>query len=436
MEQDDRPSLSGAMRRAVDGALDATVGRVGHSVTEAARDATGSAAHQIIEDLEPFLIEEAIPRILEGLQPYLTDEVVPEVMDGVSQHLAEVTVPQVVDNVTDHLASVTVPQIVERATPQLAEELIPRLLDDLRPYLEQEFAPALVESLTPFISNQVAPELVDALMPKIRDEVVPQIMDDFVEDPRVRDLIREQSQGLFLDALETLRATLAHADTLVENVGRRLVFRRPRPRPESAMDLVLADEPKAERTSVPRTLAQLRERQAQWRHTPHPPPPAGRNFAYAGLVTRALGLAIDVTVVGFLTTQFINALISILEAVFGSLPDAATLVLIAIGASAIPVYLAASVWLAGRTIGMAAVGTRICVPDGAKPGFVRAVLIGWLSMLGLVFWAITGVVSFFDGKRRTLLDVFLRTEVRYSVPENQQQRHLRDAVQERREGSR
>ena len=62
--------LRSGMRRAVGGALDATVGRVGHTVTEAAMDVTGATAQQIIEDLEPYLISEAIPRIVDGLTPY------------------------------------------------------------------------------------------------------------------------------------------------------------------------------------------------------------------------------------------------------------------------------------------------------------------------------------------------------------------------------
>jgi hypothetical protein len=57
----------------------------------------------------------------------------------------------------------------------------------------------------------------------------------------------------------------------------------------------------------------------------------------------------------------------------------------------------------------------------------------WLEVFGIAFWIITGVISLFDAKRRILLDLLLNTEVRYSVPENQQRRHLRDAIEERRE---
>ena len=48
----DDPGLRGAVRRAVGGALDATVGRVGGAVGEAALDVTGATAQQVIEELD------------------------------------------------------------------------------------------------------------------------------------------------------------------------------------------------------------------------------------------------------------------------------------------------------------------------------------------------------------------------------------------------
>lgn len=465
---DDRPSVSGAMRRAVDGALDATVGRVGHSVSEAAREATTATAHQIIEELEPYLIEEAVPRIVAGIQPYLTEQVVPEVMDGVSDHLAAVTVPRVVDGVTDHLVTVTVPRVVEGVSPRLTEAILPGILDDLRPYLEQTLVPAILDAVLPRIRDDVAPDLVDALMPKIRDEVapdlvdalmpkirdevapqlveallpqirqevVPQIMDDIVEDPRVRDLIREQSQGLLLDALEGFRATLANLDDLVDRIGRGLMRRPARPRPETAVDLVLSEEPQDSRRPIRMTMDELAAQRALWRTLPVPPAPAGRRFTYAGVVTRLLGLGLDLAVVGFVNAQVFNTLFNVLQSLFGDLSSTATGILLLLAAATVPVYLGLCTWVFGRTLGMAVVGVRVCTPDGNRPHFVRAVLRGWLGLLALVIWLITGVVSFFDTKRRSLLDMLLHTEVRYSVPETQQRRHLRDAVLEQRQEKR
>jgi uncharacterized RDD family membrane protein YckC len=461
---DERRGVTDAMRRAVDGALDATVGRVGHSMSEAARGATTATAHQIIEDLEPYLIEEAIPRIVAGIQPHLTDAVVPEVMDGVSDYLAAVTVPRVIDGVTDHLVSVTVPQVVEGVTPRLSDDIVPRILEDLRPYLEQslvpdildavmprirdQVAPDLVDALMPKIRDQVAPDLVDALMPKIRDEmapqlvesllpqirhdIVPQIMDDIVEDPRVRDLIREQSQGLFLDALEGFRSTLAGIDTLIEQIARRLLGKKPRPKPESAMELVLAEQSVGPRRSIRMTLDELEARRAQWARLPAPPPPPGRSFTYAGVATLVLALASDISLVGLLSAQAFNTVVGILDSLFGNVPTTLAGILVVLAGSAVPVYVSLALWMTGRTLGMALVGIRVCTPDGLKPRLVRASALGWLGMIGLVFWAVTAVVSFFDSRRRALLGRMLQSEVRYSVPEGQQRRHIRDAVMQRR----
>jgi hypothetical protein len=56
----------------------------------------------------------------------------------------------------------------------------------------------------------------------------------------------------------------------------------------------------------------------------------------------------------------------------------------------------------------------------------------WVGLVGILIWFLTGFGMFFNAKRRTLLDRLTHTEVRYSVPENQQRRHIRDAIEERR----
>jgi len=81
---------------------------------------------------------------------------------------------------------------------------------------------------------------------------------------------------------------------------------------------------------------------------------------------------------------------------------------------------------------MAVVGLKVCTPDGRRPGFIRAMLRAWIGLFGILIWFVTGVGVFFDTKRRTLLDRLAHTEVRYSVPENQQRRHIRDAIEELR----
>jgi hypothetical protein len=53
-------------------------------------------------------------------------------------------------------------------------------------------------------------------------------------------------------------------------------------------------------------------------------------------------------------------------------------------------------------------------------------------MLGIIIWVLTGIFSLFDPKRRSWLDRILHTEVRYVVPDDQQHRYLREALQQRR----
>ncbi len=440
--------LFGGVRRAVDGAFDATVGRVGQSVGEAAIDVTGATAQQVIEDLEPYLIEEAIPRIVDGLTPYLTDTVVPEVLEGVTDHLVADTVPHVVDGVTAHLVAVTIPEVVDGITPRLVADLLPAMLEDLRPYLEAELVPKVVEGLVPYISQSVAPDLLDALMPKIQDEIAPQlvdglmpkirkevvptIMNDIVDDPAVRDLIREQSQGLFLDALEGFRTTLSNADTLGERAVRRVLRRPARAVPETGLELVLEGESGGDSKPLRVEVEDLAARRAAWRDLPIDPPPPGRSFTYGGVVTRLLALSVDIGGVGFLTSQVLTTTVNLLESLFGDLPSGVTALLYLVAAYVIPIYLGLCYWGLGRTFGMAVVGLKVCTPDGRRPGFLRAMLRAWVGLFGIVIWFLTGFGVFFDAKRRTLLDRLAHTEVRYSVPENQQRRHIRDAIEERR----
>ena len=526
-----RRAAEGA-RDVADSAFDATVGRVGHSVGEVALEATNATAQQVIEDLEPYLIAEAIPRIVEGITPYLTDELVPEVLDGLTKHLTTVTVPVVVDGVSEHLVEVTVPEVVAGVTPRLVDDLLPRLLSDMQPYLQQQLVPQIVDGLTPYleqtiapqlvdalmpkirdqvapdlldalmpriqndiapqlvdalmpkirdqvapdlldalmpriqndiapqlvdalmpkirdqvapdlldalmprIQNDIAPQLVDALMPKIRQEVVPQVLDDIVDDPRIRDLIREQSQGLFLDAIEGFRGTLAGVDSLVDGVGRRVLRRPPRPVAETALELVLAETSPDDTKPVRLALDDLSNQRTIWRALPAPPAPPGRSFTYAGAVTRLLGLGIDLFVVGYLNTVLFSTIAGVLDSLFsGSPPAWLALTLVTVAAAVIPTYLGFCYWALGRSLGMGIVGIRVCTPDGRRPGFVRAMVRAWVGMIGLVFWIVTGAVSLFDAKRRSLWDMLVHTEVRYSVPETQQRRHVRDAVQEQREAA-
>jgi uncharacterized RDD family membrane protein YckC len=444
-----RQSVRGA-RDVVDDTLDSTMQRVGQSVSGAARGVTNATAHQVIDEIEPYLVSEAVPRIVDGITPYLVDHVVPEILAGMHEHLVTETVPDVIDDVTEHLVAVTVPEVVAGITPRLVEELLPALLTDLTPYLtddlvpqvvtgltpllEEQIAPQLVEAMMPQLENQIAPRLVDSLLPKIRRDVVPQILDDIVDDPRIRDLIREQSQGLFLDAFEALRENLADADDIAENLVRRLIRRPVRPVDASALAIVLADAGPAESTR--RTWEQLMDRRRGWQEQPIPPAPPGREHAHAGVVTRGLAMAIDVSLIGWLVGQALTALLALLDSLFTDLPSWVAKVLTLGSTTVVPIYLALCWWLTGRTVGSFVMGTRVCTPDGRRVRFLRAMVRAWVGVYGLLIWLVTSAVSLFDPKRRTLLDRLLHTEVRYVVPDDQQRRYLRAEVERREAESR
>ena len=358
---EDKPDarLRSAMRAAVGGAVEATVGRAGH----AARDFSQATVRDYIDDLEPYLIDETVPRIVEGVTPLLVQQVVPEVIDGVTEHLIDVTVPAVLAGLT----------------PALVAELLPRILSDLEPYLQQELAPDLVDALMPKIQAELAPQVVDALMPKIQAEVVPAILDEIVDDPRVRNLIREQSQGLFLDAIERLRTVAAKVDDATENFGRR-IFRRP-PRPAAS--------------------------------GPGPTLPEGRRIIYAGAVSRSVAFVLDISLVSFSIGLGLNLLLGLQQGFFEnsttSLDGLASLVVL----FATPTYFALCWWLAGSTVGDFLMGLRICRRNGERLGFLASWVRSWTLLLFLIVWMVGMLPTAFSRDRRSWLDRVTRTQARY-----------------------
>lgn len=367
----------GFMRRAVGGAFDATVGRVGDS----ARGLTEATAKQVIDDLEPYLIAETVPRIVDGLTPYLIETIVPDVVDGVSRHIAEVTVPEVMAGATPAMVEQLLPQLLDQLQPYLETELVPSIVDGLVPHLKDVVAPELVDALMPHLSTTVAPQLVDALMPKIREDVVPQILDDIVDDPRVRDLIREQSQGMVLDGLERVRRLLANADDVVERIVRRLTRRPARPQPGPG------DVP-----ALP-----------------------SRDYVNAGVVSRGVALGTDFAIVGFLLSIGLNAVISLLSNIADPLPHWVTALLAFISLLVFPSYLALSWMITGNTVAQAVFGLQECTDDGRRMYPVRALVKAWVQVLLLPVWIGGMIVSPFSRARKGLLDMVTGTQVRYFV---------------------
>lgn len=375
------------MRRAVGGALDATVGRAGQ-VAMGIGDAT---AREILQDLEPYVIEHTIPTLVDGVTghlaevtvpavvagatPQLVEQSIPAIVDGLTPYLRDELIPTILDDLTVQLSTVTVPAVVAGATPQLVNDLVPQIVDGMRPYLEYELVPAVVDGVTPHIIEVVAPQIVDGLMPKIHEEVVPGVLDDIVDDPRVRTLIREQSQAMILDGVERFHRVLAKLDDVIERIVRRLALRPPRP--------------------------------------PNPDAPPGRSQLDAGVATRVLSTTIDLGGGAFLVSIGVSSLLGLLTAIFGELPKGLTALTAALGFCLVPLYLALSWSTAGRSVGDFICGARLCRLDGSEKGFIGSLVRAFLLVIFLPVWIVGLVTSPFSKRRRVLIDLLTGVEAPY-----------------------
>jgi hypothetical protein len=101
-------------------------------------------------------------------------------------------------------------------------------------WAETQAVPRIVDSLVPHLVDSVVPRLLDGVMPEIRATVLPAVVDDLTNDPRVRELVMEQSRGVIGEAAQHVRSATASADSRVENVFRRLIGAGPEPPSEGA----------------------------------------------------------------------------------------------------------------------------------------------------------------------------------------------------------
>jgi RDD family len=384
---EESPGQRSLLRRTVDGTIGAAIGRVEGRVTDTAQAMiddlepylSSETVPRIIDALEPYLATETVPRILDQLVPRLVAETVPEIVEGLLPYLVEQVAPKVVDGMTDHLSGTTVPVLLEELTPRLADELLPVLLERLRPYLERELVPGVVDALTPHIIETTAPRVVEGLMPRINAEVVPAVLDGMVDDPRIRDLVREQSFGLVLDAVERLRRFLSSVDDTAERLARRLLPRRR-----------VVEEPLPESELLP-----------------------GRTRSHAGMASRTVGSIVDLTLVAFLAGQALSAVLAVLGALFGSVPPEVVVVLTFVAGLAGPVYLGLCWWLAGRTVGGLLGGYAVVGRDGQPLGLMRAAVRAGVSLPLAAVWALGMLPSRNDPLRRGLLDRLVGSRTPY-----------------------
>jgi hypothetical protein len=90
-------------------------------------------------------------------------------------------------------------------------------------WAETQAVPRIVDSLVPHLVDSVVPRLIDGVMPEIRSKVLPAVVDDLADDPKIRELVMEQSRGVIDDAAKSVRSATASADNRVEAAFRRLV---------------------------------------------------------------------------------------------------------------------------------------------------------------------------------------------------------------------
>lgn len=356
-DADPEPGRRSLLSRTVAGTVRAARGRVEDRLVETVQGA--------VDDLEPYLAEETVPRIIEALVPHLVERVVPEILEGINEHLA----------------TSTVPAVLAARPPELAGELLPAILEELRPYLEARLVPALVDAMTPHLVETTVPTIVDALMPRIIADLVPAILDGVSDEPRIRIMVRQQSLGLLIDAVERFRRLLAEGDTLVERLLRRFLFAR-----RAVEDAV-----------------------------PPPDLPPGRTRSHAGLVSRFVGSAVDLVLMSFLAAQALSAVLAVLGAFSEPVPRPVVALLTVAAGAILPLYLAVAWATAGRTLGGLVSGYSVVARDGSPLGPVAALGRGLLSV-GLVgVWAVGMVATVFDPARRGWLDRITGSRTPYSV---------------------
>jgi hypothetical protein len=106
---------------------------------------------------------------------------------------------------------------------QDAEAFVRASVADGMAWAEATAVPRIVDSLVPHLVDSVVPRLLDGVMPELRSTVLPAMVDDLTNDPKVRELVMEQSRDLIGEAAQNVRSATASADSRVEMAFRRLI---------------------------------------------------------------------------------------------------------------------------------------------------------------------------------------------------------------------
>jgi len=138
---------------------------------------------------------------------------------------------------------------------------------------------------------------------------------------------------------------------------------------------------------------------------------AGR-VPYAGIATRAVGLAIDMAIVQ-LCVFAVGAILALIASLIGGIELGTVGRILAAGAwaAAVATYFVAFWTLAGQTPGMRLMDVRVTTADGEPPGIGRSMV----RMVGLVLAIIPCFAGFLtvlvDDRRRALQDLLAGTVV-------------------------
>lgn len=141
------------------------------------------------------------------------------------------------------------------------------------------------------------------------------------------------------------------------------------------------------------------------------PSPGAPAYAYAGLASRLVALAVDVALLT-MAGLFVSVLPGLAwSQVVGDPPGWFTAGC-AIVASVLPwAYFTVAWWLGGQTAGGLVVGTRVARTHGERPLLVQAALRAFVGLLLVPLWLIGLVRVLFDPRRRAWHDVVFRTVV-------------------------
>ena len=214
------------------------------------------------------------------------------------------------------------------------------------------------------LANPQTKELTDRI---VRSDEFRGAMSEIMASPEVRAAVTAQTTGLFGDLVAELRRGAVRMDGSLEHALRR--------------------------------------------------PARAAGNVYAGIVTRALALALDALLIVAIFTV-LSGFVALITSLVGTLrPTWLVGLLLGIGGAIVAGGYLISFWsTAGRTPGMYLLRVRVQRPGGGPPSVARATVRTFGTWLAIVPLFAGYLPVLFDGRRRGLPDYLAGTEVVYDDP--------------------